>query len=135
MSKRTNAAYTSAYKYIHENILTLECRFAMSDYELAMRNGLRSVVPSVDVNGCQFHYAQALNRVAKRIPGLLALIYNNPQATVLYRKLLYLPLLPADRIIEAFNAISLLATNLFPGKFNSFLQYIQRQWLTRVSVE
>lgn len=134
MSKRTELAYTAVFKYIHDSVLTLKCRFVMTDYEVAMRNALRSVV-EVDMHACHFHYAQALNRKAKKFPGLIQLIYHDTQALALYRKLLCLPLLPADRIVDTFNAIALVATNQFPNKFNDFLRYIQRQWLTRVSYD
>lgn len=107
----------------------------MSDYELAMRNALRAVVPLSDQHGCQFHYSQACNRHAKKSPGMLHLVYSKsePEALILYRKLLYLPLLPADRILDTFNAIALLATNLYPNKFNNFLRYIKHQWSVSIN--
>lgn len=136
MSKRTEAAYKAVFEYIHLNILSFECRFVMTDYEVAMRKGLCAVVPSIEQHGCQFHYAQALHRRAQKLPGMLQVVYSKdePLATKIYRQLIYLPLLPAKDIPQVFNAITLVAASAYPGgKLNDFLRYVKKQWLTRVS--
>lgn len=138
MDKRPQIAYTAVLEDIHTNVLPLNCRFAMTDYEVAIRNAYRTVVPDVTQHACHFHYAQALHRyVKKNCPGLMKLIFSsdpeNKEAHKTYRKLIYLPLLPAQHINKTFQRIALEAMTRYPEKFNNFLLYIKRQWLTRVS--
>lgn len=96
MNKRTEAAYKAIYAYIHQNVLNLESRFTMTDYELAMRKGLQAVLPTVELHGCHFHYSQAVHRRARKIPELLQPVYSKdePLATKIYR---------TTGSVEAFN--------------------------------
>lgn len=139
MDKRHEKGYTAVLDDIDKNVLPLNCKFVMTDYEMALRNAYRAVIPDVKQHACHFHYAQTVHRYVKRnCPGLMKLIFSdapeNKEAHKTYKKLIYLPLLPAKDINEAFQQIALSTMSRYPKKFNIFLRYIKRQWLTRVSV-
>lgn len=133
MSNRIEITYRAIFGYIHENILCLECKSMMSDYERAMRNAFAAVVPSAKQYGCLFHYTQALRRFAQKHPGLVRLLITNPAANKIYKKLMCLVLLPAESIVAEFDIIEKEAQEL-DSKFNVFTSYIKRQWLTRVFI-
>jgi MULE transposase domain len=57
MQTKTEAAYFAVFQFLKEKY-GLDIRSAMTDYELAIRNSLKSVFPEVDVGGCLFHYKQ-----------------------------------------------------------------------------
>lgn len=69
------------FKYIDGNVFPLR-RVALytSDYEIAMRNALSKLDPSVEQFACYFHYTQAVKRRAWQTAGLVRLIRSNPRA-------------------------------------------------------
>lgn len=135
MNKKTEAAYHGVFEYIHKEILPLDCQSFMCDYERAMRNGFTAVVPDARITSCDFHFTQAAKRNAMKYPTLIQLIHNNADAAKIYYKLLSLPLLPSDRIREAFDELKKQAQSMTPV-FNKFLIYFNRQWIEgkRVSI-
>lgn len=58
MTKKTDVAYHAVFKYIHENVLSLECKVFMMDYEKAAQKGLKNAVPEMVVKHCWFHFKQ-----------------------------------------------------------------------------
>lgn len=130
MKGRTQEAYNSLMRYIEENVCRLRPTSFMSDYETALRNALRYIFPECDVNGCYFHYCQAIKKNASKIPNFLALLQTNGNAKKLYHKFLALPLLRLDKIPEA--SLSLIAEgSRIEGAFTRFIEYFKRQWIRR----
>lgn len=81
MSRKTQAAYEHVFRYIDENVLPLRgVASYTSDYEIAMRNALCELDPSVKRFACYFHYTQAVKRRTWQTAGLVALIRSNPRA-------------------------------------------------------
>lgn len=132
MSNRKESTYCAVFQYINENIFVLEFKLMMSDYERAMRNGFNTVVPSTKQYGCLFHYMSALKRFVIKNPRLLKLVLKDSNAHKFYRKLMCLPLLPAESIGPVFETVAAQA-RAFNNAFVPLLNYVKRQWLTRVS--
>lgn len=109
MKGRTKEAYISLLRYIEENVCRLRPASFMSDYEAALRNALRSIFPECEINGCYFHYCQAIKKNASQFPNFLALLQADRNAKKLYHKFLALPLLRLDKIPEA--SLSLIAVS------------------------
>lgn len=130
MSNRTTAAYESVFNYIHENLLQLNARGIITDFERALRNGLRSVVPDTKLYGCWFHHCQALRRKVASIPKLFALIRKDKKAKEYYRLFQCLALLPANKIEPAFNQIAHIALKSFP-EYTKFIEYYEKQWIQK----
>lgn len=134
MSNRTTAAYKSVFKYIHEHLLPLNAKGIITDFEMALRSSLRSIVPDTMLLGCWFHYSQALRRKVASIPLLFKLIKKDERARELYRFFQCLALLPADKIDPAFTQVAHKALQSFP-EFAKFVQYYENQWIKKETPE
>lgn len=134
MTKRTMAAYVALFNYIEENICKLAPVSFMSDYETPLRNAIRMVYPNSSLRGCYFHLTQALRKKASKIRGLFSSINESTDSTGKYRcyhKFMALPLLPKDKLHEGF-ALLKAESSAFGNAFNEFVEYFDRQWLTKV---
>lgn len=128
MSKRNTDIYESALNYVNEHILPLKAGAIITDFEKAMRNGIRSVVPGVKLLSCWFHHCQALRRKVASNFNLFSLVRQNEKARSIYRKFQCLALLPATDIKPAFDVLAYEALTLFP-EFESFITYYEKQWI------
>lgn len=134
MTRKTQKAYEHALRYVHENVFSLQCEAMITDYEIAMRQAVREVVPGIKQLGCWFHYAQAIRRKIASLSELFELIRTNERIRNIYYKIICLPLLPHDKIQNAFNVLALEGLEL-TKTFTPFVKYFQNQWLNRVGVE
>lgn len=133
MTRRTEAAYKAVFKYINEHVMPLECYMFMTDFELALRNGLKCVAPNALLRLCWFHFTQACKRCARSLEELIPLIKSGEGKDIYYR-LLCLPLLPSDKIDAAFAELKQRALDLHPTAFKRFLKYYEKQWLKNVTL-
>ena len=131
MTRKTEECYRNIFKHIEENIFSLQCKSFMSDFEIPMRNALASMYPNAKLNTCWFHLTQAAKKNMSKLSTLSKLIQRNDEARTIYKKLLALPLLPADMIVDAFHKLKTLALSNFK-QFGTFFAYFERQWLQRV---
>lgn len=134
MDCKKQIAYEAVFRYIHENLIPLNCQHFMTDFEKAIRNALLAVVPNAKLASCRFHYAQACKRRAATKNGqMVQLCRADEKAARLYYKLLALPLLPAINIQPAFNIIKQQVQSLGEnesGKFKKYLDYMENQWIS-----
>lgn len=94
---------------------------------------MAEVWPGAEYKTCWFHLCQACERqVAKNYALLKLLRSSNKDARELYKKILALPLLPADRIVDAFEKLAGIAMAKFPTEFRPFIIYYRNQWLQKV---
>lgn len=130
MSNRTTEAYKSVFNYIHQNVLPLDASAIITDFEYALRNGLKATVPSTPLLGCWFHHCQCLRRKVASFSDLFELIKRNKEAHILYRKFQCLALLPASEIKAAFDQLAYEALVKFK-QFEKFIRYYEMQWIMR----
>ncbi|XP_044317503.1 uncharacterized protein LOC123038074 isoform X1 [Drosophila rhopaloa] len=131
MTRKTELCYQHLFLYIDSNICCLKGASFISDYEKAMRNALKKLHPSMNFFACWFHFTQA----CKKTPGFEKMLNCNKHAYVLFLKFLYLPLLPATKIVEAFNMLKCQAKSLEKIMFSPFLKYFEKQWLKKEGPE
>lgn len=134
MSNRTQVAYEHVFNYIHKHIFKLHCSSFTSDYEVAMKNALRSVFPESHLVSCWFHFVQAIRKKASKIPELLKLISTVPEAAHIYYKFQSLALLRWDLIDAAFNKLANEALLFNKQAFEPFVDYFKRQWIVKVGL-
>ena len=86
------------------------------------------------VRGCFFHYGQCIFRNMRKF-GLTTKFRRSMQFRKWIKKLMVVPLLPANKISEAFNELLLVRFPSFSatdrGNFNRFCQYVRNQWLPK----
>lgn len=133
MSRKSEACYTHALDYVHKNLFDMSCKLSMSDFELAMRKALRTVITNIPTKGCWFHYCQALCRKAKTIKGFLKFIAKNIKAREVYKQFYHLPLLPVDQIENGFKILQEQAALTKNQLFMEFVSYFKSQWMVKVS--
>lgn len=132
MTRKTQACYTHVFEYIEKNICSLSGKSFMTDFELAMRNALKKIHPEMQFRTCWFHLCQAAQKNAKKDRDFIKLIKKNEEARSMYKKILALPLLPANQIKNAFIALKADALLKFGKPFRTFLAYFEQQWLEKV---
>ena len=92
----------------------------VTDFESATWKAVASVLPETKLQGCAFHWGQAVWRKTQEIG--LKKAYVNDESTHKYvNKLLSLPLLPAEHIPPVFTALQLKANT---DKLTELTDYI-----------
>lgn len=133
MSKKSRAAYAHVFKYIDANIFKLSRAASFTtDYEIAMRAAIADCNPMAKMYACHFHFSQACKRRACKIDGLIEFIRSDRQAESIYYRLLSIPLLPENHILNAFNELRTEARALKNGGMNKFIVYFRKQWIMKV---
>lgn len=104
----------------------------MTDFEIAMRKGIATVWPNAERKTCWFHLNQAVNRRISKNSALAKLIQTNDAAREIHKKILALPLLPPNLIVDAFHKLQAVAMEKFEAQFREFFAYYNRQWIQKV---
>lgn len=129
MDSKKTESYISVFKYIEENVFHLQPNQFITDWESGLRAALSTVYPNVPLKGCWYHYCSAVRRKARSL-GMTDLLKSNTKAYLTYKRILCIPLLPADSIITGFSEIKATARKerLF-GKFAELFKYFEDYWL------
>lgn len=130
MSNKSTEAYESVFTFIHKNILPLHAKAIITDFELALRNGIKRVVPDTPLCSCWFHHCQCLRRMVASDPDLFALIRSDKKAFEFYRTFQCLALLPDVMIENAFVQLAHETLKSYPA-FERFIRYYERQWIQK----
>ncbi|XP_037094634.1 uncharacterized protein LOC119114723 [Pollicipes pollicipes] len=104
MSCRTRRLYHAVFGEIRR-VLGAPVRRFLSDWERALQGAAAAGWPEAVQSGCWFHYAQAIIRQIRRL-GLRAEYTMEASAFSRWaRKIVILPLVPADRLHEAWTLL------------------------------
>lgn len=134
MTRKTQACYTHIFEFIETNICSLKAKSFMTDFELAMRNALKKLYPDASHHTCWFHLCQAAQKHAEKCRALVKLMQDNEEARDLYKKLLALPLLPANLIKNAFIDLKAEIMSKYGKAFRKFIAYFEKQWIVKVII-
>lgn len=133
MSNKSAEAYEKLFGYIEENVFKLNPTSFMADYEGGIRKMINNLYPNAILLGCWYHFKAAVRRNCGR--SLLLTIADNPNAGMVYRMLLNLPLLPPNKIEEGYGIIKRIAKECILFKcFKHIFEYFENFWLRVVNI-
>lgn len=132
MTSKSTKAYQSVFQYIENNVFHLEPSQFLTDFEAGLRKALKLCFPSAIILGCWFHYCSAIRRKVLSL-GLYKLIADNRNALSIYKKMMCLPLLPPESILEGYETILNEAEmNRLFKTFKKVFEYFEAFWLREV---
>ena len=115
-----------AIKNLLPDEIKLQC--VVADFETALWQAVENVFPHVHLQGCLFHWTQAVWRKVQEIG--LGTAYKNDDAVHKYiKKLMALPFLPHEHIKPMFQALKDFATS---SLLQSLVHYLQGTWIDSV---
>lgn len=121
MEKKTEAAYDKVFEVLEKFVLG-SVKNVMTDYEVALRNAIRSAYPNTSIHGCFFHFGQAVYRKGRALQLPSFTLGSNA-----LKMAMALPLLPAENIDEG---IDIICQMLSSDEFSSYLQKWKRLFVS-----
>jgi len=126
----TNMVYLSFIEFLVVHVI---CHFMSSITSwlkyifivLGAWKAVRDVYPMASIQGCVFHWTQAVWRHVQEL-GLSATYRQKGGMHSFIRQLLALPFLPPGHILDAFNNLRQRATT---AATQQLVEYIDRQWM------
>ena len=106
-------------------------RLFITDFEIVTINAISDVFPEATVNGCTFHFRQALIRHVADL-GLRHAYSTDPEIQKWIRQIMGLTLLPAVFIPIAWQTLKHPPTHCgadLHGKMAEFSAYVERTWM------
>ena len=125
-SNKSAAIYEKAFTALKELNPDLSPRRVITDFELAASNSFRKIFSTTEVEGCFFHFAQAIwRKIQDR--GLAVLYKKNDEIRKVVKCLVALALIPSEDVHLAFCKI---LERLPPDTpLMPFLEYYETTWL------
>lgn len=126
MSGRRKSDYRKVFRHLLEILPSAPAVQQVTlDFERAVWRALRDVIPQAILQGCVFHWTQALWRKVQEL-GLQS-AYNCDRGTYsLIRKLMALPFLPENEIIPMFQRLQRKA----PLPLQPLAEYVSSTWIS-----
>lgn len=135
MTRRTSICYQSVFKYINQNVLKLEPREIVTDFESGLRHAIRKSFPNARLRGCWYHYCAAL-RKKLLVLATCKLFKTNSWAIIIKKQLMCLPLLPSKHFHEGYQCIKLMVERFgLNERFRSFFSYFEFYWFAQVEAK
>ena len=108
MSGKRKDDYRAVFKAVRASIADLRLQEAVMDFEAAMWAGFKAIFPGKSIKGCVFHWVQAVWRHVQGVG--LQEAYNKDAGTHSFlRKLMALPFLPHEHVLQTFLHLNSLA--------------------------
>ena len=127
--------YRAVLLKIRERFPILSPKFAMSDWEKAARNAIKTCFDNITLRGCMFLFNQRIIDHIKTHK-LGRLYKNNADFRQFIRAILALPLLPAEEIEPTYNQLNLLPLHVSPAqtlRIDVLKMYLMRNWIRKTS--
>lgn len=134
MSNKSSQAYEGIFNLIQKELFEMKPASFMMDFEAGMRKAVDKCFPAAQIYGCWYHFCAAVRRKMTNFK-MRKFLKNNKEALAIYLKLLRLPLLPREFIVEGFNIIK--KESQEKGvflKLRKFFSYFERYWMKMVGI-
>ena len=107
----------------------------MSDWEQAARTAVKRVYPGIRMNGCWFHYTQAIWKKTQKC-GLASTYRRNSECASFVKKIMAIPFFSAELILPTYSLLQIPTLQQSQmTKLEVFLNYFKKQWLTKIGPE
>ena len=127
MSGRTNKDYRKVLRAVLNSLPEdIKIEKVVLVFERATWKALREVLPDVSLQGCVFHWTQAVWCKVQEI-GLQAAYINDDATMKFVRRLLALPFLPYEHITSMFSKLEERAST---EPLRNLCTYIRNTWIT-----
>ncbi|XP_060080916.1 uncharacterized protein LOC132560271 [Ylistrum balloti] len=130
---KSKAIYRRFFQLLKDKMAELNLRFsptsALADFETAVQNSIREVIPDTTTKGYFFHYTQSIWRRAQAT-GLQILYKDNDAVKTLVRRAAILPLVPLEDIEDVwFQALENRDDADLTQQTQTFTDYVTEQWI------
>ncbi|XP_060561171.1 uncharacterized protein LOC132720942 [Ruditapes philippinarum] len=125
MSGKKRRDYKKVFQAVLRLMPSTNVEKFVLDFEAGLWQGLRDVFHEPQIQGCAFHFGQALWRKAQDL-GLQSAYSNNDKVYKLMRKTFALPLLPHEDIEKTFDKLQSQNTDETLGQY---FEYIKSTWI------
>lgn len=99
LTSKTAPLYTAVLQRFKEEYPQVNPKLIQSDYEAALNLAAKIVYPKASVRGCWLHFASACFKKCQEM-GLVKYLNTDPKMRRIIRKVMSLPILPADKIAD-----------------------------------
>ena len=125
MSGKRKKDYKKVFKVILDILQECKVEKLVLDFEVAVWSAVRTLLPIVKLQGCSFHWNQAIWRKIQEI-GLAAPYMNHCPTKDFIWQLMALPFLPEEHITTTFEQVEL---RVPPGPLKILMDYIKETWI------
>lgn len=138
MKNRQLPTYKVAFKflatYAAQHQLTFKPKIIHSDFEVAILRLVAEMLPNSSINGCFFHYCQAVFRKIKKL-GLQPFYTKSKNFKMFIRCLYSLSFLPPQQVETVYRQLLVVATQIFgfdlaDKQLAKFLRYYESTWIS-----
>ena len=144
MSGKSQADYTGVFKelkaFMEADGSTWKLKRAMVDYEIALRNALKEVFPAIKLQGCWFHYCQAIYRRVKKL-NLENIYIHQAHGGKYIKRIMALALMRDDMIPPLFEYMKKCLeedkADMSPTvrtAFDKLFEYVEKQWINNSKI-
>ncbi|XP_053390676.1 uncharacterized protein LOC123565429 [Mercenaria mercenaria] len=123
MSRKRKKDYKKVFKKVKALTTPNKVEGFVLDFEAAAWSAIRRVFPDVKISGCAYHWSRAVWRKVQNL-GLTGAYMQDEGTHWFIRKILALPLIPAEHAAPAFEHIQRKGT----PPLQPLLEYVQSTW-------
>lgn len=136
MTRKSKRLYVELFKVLKE--LELKPKSISLDFENASISAAEEVWPSSKIEGCFFHFSNAIKKyVNSHCPNLKNAILNDShpsQHLLTLNKFRALALIPLEFAEEAVQKVINEASAYESGVFEKFIEYFKSYWIRKVGI-
>ena len=125
MTRRRTKDYKKVFKALKRCLGSHKLRKVVMDFEWAAWKATKSVFPDVTIQGCVFHFTQALWKKCQEL-GLAVPYKDIAPVRTFIKRLMALPYIPSDHIMTTFEALVSTAPE---GPCQDLATYVRATWI------
>ena len=125
---KNESTYREIFYCLKELDVTLNPRSIMLDFERAAINAVSQYIPDAELQGCFFHFGQAIWRHIQPY-GLQQCYQNEEEFAVVVKQFQALAFVPSIDVIPCYEELIDSLSNQLVDDFSEFLHYFEKTWI------